>query len=527
MASSLLPIDASSGKLARTKARLVNEEGPRELMANNPTSNAAVAPTTGFFGHPRGLATLFFTEFWERFSYYGMRALLILFMTAAVTKGGLGYDDATAGAIYGLYTMAVYLLALPGGWVADQILGQRRSVFLGGCIIALGHFSMAVHSEAFFYLGLALIVFGTGLLKPNVSTMVGELYPEGGARRDAGFSIFYMGINLGAFLAPLVCGYLGEKINWHWGFAAAGLGMVAGLVQYSLGGRHLGQAGLRPNAPENPAARRRNLAVLAGGLVALALLVGAAWGFGLTVKAIAGVAGVIIATIAIVYLMFQLVAGGLDATEKKRMIVIFVLFVFSALFWSGFEQAGSSLNLFAQRLTDRHLFGWDMPASFLQSVNPILIIALAPVFAWLWVALSKRNVEPSAPAKFSLGLILLGLGFGVMVLAAIRTVGQTQQVGPHWLVLTYLFHTCGELCLSPVGLSTVTKLAPHRKVGQMMGIWFMSIAFGNLIAGQVAGRFGSLPLPQIFGAVFATTAGAGLILALFIKPIRRLMSGVH
>ncbi|HEY9420110.1 MAG TPA: oligopeptide:H+ symporter, partial [Thermoanaerobaculia bacterium] len=226
------------------------------------------------------------------------------------------------------------------------------------------------------------------------------------------------------------------------------------------------------------------------------------------------------------YLFYQLAAGGLDPTEKKRMLVIFVLFIFSALFWSGFEQAGSSLNLFAERLTDRDIFGWEMPASVLQSVNPILIIALAPVFAWLWVRLARANREPSAPTKFSLGLILLGLGFGVMVWAAMLTNNQTREVGPSWLILTYLLHTCGELCLSPVGLSTVTKLAPHRKVGQMMGIWFMSVSLGNLIAGLVAGRFESLPLPQLFGAVFATTAGAGLILALFIKPIRNLMSGV-
>lgn len=498
-------------------------------MANptSPTSSTAGAPTTGFFGHPRGLATLFFTEFWERFSYYGMRALLILFMTAAVAQGGLGFDAKRAGAIYGLYTAAVYLLALPGGWLADQLLGQRRAVFLGGCIIALGHFSLALHSLTFFYLGLFLIVVGTGLLKPNVSTMVGELYPEGGARRDAGFSIFYMGINLGAFVAPLVCGTLGQRVNWHLGFAAAGIGMVTGLIQYSLGSKYLGQVGLLPNAGDDPALRRRTLSILGGAAVAVAVLIAAAVFSGIAIQAIAGAAGGIILALAVVYLLFQLFAGGLDPTEKKRMIVIFVLFLFSTLFWSGFEQAGSSLTLFAQRLTNLNVFGWAMPASWLQSVNPILIIALAPVFAWLWVALSRRAVEPSAPAKFSLGLILLGLGFGVMVWASILTINQTKQVGPQWLVLTYLLHTCGELCLSPVGLSTVTKLAPHRKVGQMMGIWFMSLSLGNLIGGLVAGRFEILPLPQLFGAVFATTAGAGLILALFIKPIRRMMGDVH
>jgi POT family proton-dependent oligopeptide transporter len=498
-------------------------------LAGGASAATAGASPTGFFGHPRGLATLFFTEFWERFSYYGMRALLILYMTAAVDRGGLGFSDSRSGAIYGLYTAFVYLLALPGGWIADQLLGQRRAVFLGGCIIALGHFSLAVESITFFYLGLVLIVIGTGLLKPNISTMVGELYPEGGARRDAGFSIFYMGINLGAFVAPLICGPLGQRVNWHWGFAAAGFGMVIGLIQYVIQGKHLGDAGLRPNAAGDPAARRKTFQILIGALVltALAAALAASGAIRISIEAVAGATGVVIVGLALLYLTVQLVAGGLDPTEKKRMLVIFVLFIFSAIFWSGFEQAGSSLNLFAERLTDLEVFGWNMPASVLQAVNPILIIALAPVFAWLWVRLARANREPPAPAKFSFGLILLGLGFGVMVWASILTNGQTRQVGPSWLILTYLFHTCGELCLSPVGLSTVTKLAPHRKVGQMMGIWFMSVSLGNLMAGLVAGRFGSLPLPELFGTVTAITAGAGLVLAFFIKPIRNMMSGVR
>jgi proton-dependent oligopeptide transporter, POT family len=499
-------------------------------------ATALAAPTGGFFGHPRGLATLFFTEFWERFSYYGMRALLILFMTASIEHGGLGFDTARAGAIYGLYTACVYLLALPGGWIADRLLGQRRAVLLGGCIIALGHFSMAIESLATFYLGLVLIVIGTGLLKPNVSTMVGELYPEGGARRDAGFSIFYMGINLGAFVAPLVCGPLGQRINWHLGFVMAGIGMVLGVAQYVLGGKYLGQAGLLPNveadgdaekAAAGRASRRSALNLLAGFLavvVVLGLLI-ATGVISVPAQRLANGAGIAIGSLAIVYFLYQMFAGGLEGTERKRMIVIFILFLFSALFWSGFEQAGSSLNLFAARLTNLNVFGWNMPASVLQSVNPLLIIAFAPVFAWLWVALRGR--EPSSPAKFSLGLILLAAGFLVMAVASIRTAGGSHQVSPLWLVLTYFCHTCGELCLSPVGLSTVTKLAPHRKVGQMMGIWFMSLSLGNLMAGLVAGKFEALPLPQLFGAVCATTAAAGLILALLIRPIRRMMSGVH
>jgi proton-dependent oligopeptide transporter, POT family len=523
-------------------------------MTKDPTSelaSAAAATLAGgrargpvpdehaFFGHPRGLATLFFTEMWERFSYYGMRALLILFMTAAVAEGGLGFDAQRAGAIYGLYTAFVYLAALPGGWVADRLIGQRRSVLYGGIVIAVGHFSMAIPAVTLalgalppFYAGLALIVVGTGLLKPNISTMVGELYPEGGARRDAGFSIFYMGINLGAFIAPLVTGFLGETINWHLGFAAAGVGMVLGVVQYVLGDRHLGSAGLQPNVAMEPARRAgEGSRALGPGLVAtLFLFLAMLQLFGVvdltTAVGLAAAGGVVIVTLSAFYFGYMFVAGGLDPTERKRLAVIAVLFVFSAVFWSGFEQAGSSLNLFARDLTDRVIGGWEMPASFLQSVNSLFIILLAPVFAWLWIWLHRRNAEPSSPMKFAFGLLSLGLGFLVMVGASAR-VAAGVQVSPLWLVATYLLHTIGELALSPVGLSTVTKLAPQRMVGQMMGVWFMSISLGNLMAGQVAGLFETLPLPQLFGAVAATTAGAGILLGLLSPPIRRLMGGVH
>jgi POT family proton-dependent oligopeptide transporter len=499
----------------------------------NPTSptTADAAADRSFFGHPRGLSTLFFTEFWERFSYYGIRAFLMVFMTTAVATGGLGFSAERAGAVYGLFTALAYLFALPGGWLADQLLGQRRSVFIGGIFIALGNFLLYVPTLPTFFLGLLGIIIGTGLLKPNVSTMVGELYPgtsqEQGARRDAGFTIFYMGINLGALIAPLICSYVAEKIEYRMGFLVAGIGMLCGLVQYKLGGRKLGQAGLHPHAAGDPAARQKALRMFVGGSVGAVLLGLLLIAIKLTEAQIALGTLVVIILLAVVYLILQLVSKDLDGTEKKRIAVVFVLFIFSAIFWGGFEQAGTSLTLFAKDLTDRHIFGWEMPVGWLQSVNPILIIALAPVFAWLWVALSKRKLEPSSPAKFSLGLVFVGIGFGVMVWASILTQGKTQQVGLLWLNLTYLFHTIGELCLSPVGLSTVTKLAPHRKVGQMMGIWFMSISLGNLMAGLVAGQFEKLPLPQLFGAVAATTIGAGLVLALLIKPIRRLMGGVH
>ncbi len=485
-------------------------------------------------GHPRGLYTLFFTELWERFSYYGMRAILVLFMAAQVENGGLGLDDATATAIYGLYTAAVYLFALPGGWAADQLFGAQRAVWYGGIVIAAGHFTMAVPTTTTFYVGLVLIVLGTGLLKPNISAIVGDLYPEGGARRDAGFSIFYMGINIGAFLGPLVCGFLGERVDWHWGFGAAGVGMVFGLIQYRLAERHLGGAGALPS-PYSPdpvvdaARRRRGFALFWAGvaLIALAVLAGAAGWIRFDPLQIARGGTVVIVLVAASFLLGLVLFGGLDGMEKRRIGVISILFVGAAMFWSGFEQAGSSLNLFAERYTDRELFGFLVPASWLQSINPLFIITLAPFFAWLWVWLARRNLDPSIPAKFALGLIQLGLGFGVMAIAA-GFVVEGGSVLPTWLVLTYLLHTTGELCLSPVGLSAITKLSPKRYVGQLMGIWFIAAALGNLVAGLLAGRFDPQAveqMPGLFTQILLSTAGLGVLLLLFLKPIRRLAGG--
>lgn len=434
-----------------------------------------------WLGHPAGLSTLFFTEMWERFSYYGMRALLILYLTAAVMDGGVGMTTARAAAIYGWYTFGVYAAAIPGGWIADRLLGQYKTVLLGGILIALGHYSLATGQMGLFYAGLGLIVAGTGLLKPNISTMVGSLYPQGDARRDGGFSIFYMGINVGAFIAPLVCGTLGQRVGWHWGFGAAGVGMTLGLLQYLLGRARLAPAvarieTARASSDGEGAGRERR---------------------------------------------------PYTATERKRIAVIGILFVFSTFFWAAFEQAGSSLNLFADRLTRTSVFAFDFPSTWFQSLNSLFIITLAPVFAWLWVWLNKRNREPSSPAKFSFGLVFVGLGFLLLVPAAIISGPEQRLVSPLWLTGVYLLHTIGELALSPVGLSVVTKLAPARIVGSMMGVWFLSIAFGNKLGGWVASFFDTLPLPQLFGAVFATTAAAGLVLAFLVKPIKKLMGGVH
>ena len=478
---------------------------------------------TRWFGHPRGLSTLFFTEMWERFSYYGMRAILVLFMTNAVATGGMGLDDVTATAIYGLYTAAVYVVALPGGWIADHLLGLRRAVFWGGSVIAIGHFTLAIPHIIAFYIGLTLIIIGTGLLKPNISAIVGDLYPEGGARRDAGFSIYYMGINAGGFLGPLVCGYLGEAVDWHLGFGAAGVGMVLGLIQYSLGGRHLGAAGeLRPEmaVPARRSAATRALVRTIEGVVGLGLIAAVLQSIGAIRLSLVGFVdwtGLFIVSLAGAYLLYVVLFGGLTAVEKKRVGVIAVCFLAAACFWSGFEQAGSSMNLFADRLTDRIISGWAMPASWLQSVNSVFIILLAPLFSALWLWLGTRN--PSIPGKMGFGLIFLGVGFAVLAWGSVNATLE-NPVSPVWLVVTYFFHTVGELCLSPIGLSSITRLSPARYVGQMMGIWFMGAALGNLVAGRVAGLIESLPLPQLFGAVTMFSVGTGLVLLLFTKPLK-------
>lgn len=485
-----------------------------------------------FFGHPRGLSTLFFTEMWERFSFYGMRALLILFMTATVADGGLGYDTAAAGAVYGMYTSMVYLSNLPGGWIADRLIGQQQAVLWGGVLIMLGHFSMAVPTIAMFYLGLLLIVLGTGLLKPNVSAIVGQLYEPQDSRRDAGFSIFYMGINLGAFLAPLVCGYLGQRVDWHLGFSVAGVGMLIGVIQYLGGRHHLGEAGRHPAVVEGEtpaqrdALRRRAMAWLGGvgGLLVLAVI--GAWSGVIDVDpvVVADVAGYLLLVTVVAFFGWLFFGGDWTPQERRRLYAIGVFFLAAALFWSLFEQAGSTLNLFADRDTNTSLLGVDFPSSFFQSLNSLFIIALAPVFAWMWIRLGRY--EPASPVKFALGLIQVGAGFAILVVAA-RLAEQGIKVSPLWLVLTYLLHTSGELCLSPVGLSAMTKLAPARIVGLMMGVWFLASSVGNFIGGRVATFYDALPLPSLFGVVGAVGIAFGVALLLISRPISRMMGGVR
>lgn len=495
---------------------------------------ASIAPPapsldTSFFGHPRGLATLFFTELWERWGYYGMRSLLILFMTAAAVEGGLGFDVAKASAIYGLYTAMVYMASLPGGWIADRFLGQRRAVLVGGAIITVGYFLLAVPTMAAFYGGLVLVVAGTGMLKPNISTIVGQLYAQGDPRRDAGFSIFYMGVNLGATLAPLACGVVARAYGWRAGLTLAGFGMLAGLIQFSMSGSKLGEAGLHPVevSPEDDRAQRKLLTRSTLITVAACFALWAIDAAGLadiTAQRLSQIAGTGLTVLTLGLFAWLLFAAKWSPEERKRIIVIAVLFLASTLFWSVFEQAGSTLNLFAARSTATTIFGWQYPPSWFQAVNGFFIVSLAPVFAWLWIKMGPR--DPSSPAKFSLALIQVGLGFVIMVGGALLAAGGAR-VSAWWLIATYLLHTTGELCLSPVGLSAFTKLAPARVAGFMMGVWFLSISLGNYLGGRIASLYESFPLPQLLGTVGGFAIAAGLLLALFIKPIVRLMGAVR
>ena len=501
--------------------------------------HSAAIQDRSFFGHPKGLSTLFFTEMWERFSYYGLRPLLVLFMAAALAEGGFGIERSQASAIVGIYAASVYLASLPGGWVADRLLGLRRAIMLGAVLISLGHISIGLssfaHARLPFFLGLVLIVLGTGLLKPNISAIVGDLYPEGGARRDAGFSIFYMGINTGAFAGQLVTGFLGEVVGWHWGFGAAGVGMLIGLAWFGLrAGPTLGNLGqdiARDPDPAKQARQERWMKLGLGiglGLLALVIVMAAMGVIQLSPQAIGQRMTIVLVATAVIYFAYVFLFGGLNRGEKKRVLVIAILFFFAAIFWAAFEQAPTSLNLFAADFTDRTIFGWEVPAIWFQSVNSVFIILFAPVFAAIWLALGKRGSNPSSPLKFSLGLLAAGIGFALMIPAANLVVnsGGVLKVSPWWLVFSYLFQTIGELCLSPVGLSTMTKLSPRKYVGQMMGIWFLATSVGNLIAGLVGGNVDPEKLDQMPSLFIGTTAAliaAAILLAALSPFIKKLI----
>jgi POT family proton-dependent oligopeptide transporter len=489
--------------------------------------------------HPRGLSTLFFTEMWERFSYYGMRAFLVLFMVAPAASGGLGFTDAHAGMIYGLYTSMVYLLSVPGGWLADRYLGQQHAVLLGGLFITAGHVSLALPALPTFYLGLCLVALGTGLLKPNISTLVGRLYEKEDGRRDAGFTIFYMGINLGAFAAPLLCGtWLAESEGfrrwlkdlglppsaaWHVAFGAAALGMLLGLAQYVLGRGRLAGAGLPPSRPQaNPRTRAAWL-ILGGGLLLLPLLALRSGAFAPSQESVGRTFDILLPLLSVIALVCIFAFGTDSAQERRRMLVLSILFGAAAVFWGCFEQAGSTLTLFADRHTDRRIFGLSFGATAYQSLNSLFVVLLAPLFAGLWVRLGRAGREPSTVAKFGLAMLCVGLGFLVLIPAS-GAVQRGGLAGPQWLMILYLLHTCGELCLSPVGLSAMTRLAPGRTVGLIMGIWFLATSLGNYMAGRAVGLTQSMSMGRFFLLMTIVPVSIGVILLVLAGPIRRLLA---
>lgn len=484
-------------------------------------------PGETLFGQPRGLATLFLTEMWERFTYYGMRAILILFMVSAVSQGGLGIDDKTASSIYGLFVAGSYLFSLLGGWIADRLVGGQRAVIAGGLFIMLGNVMLAFGIPQIFFTGLASIALGVGLLKPNVSALVANLYPEGGSRRDAGFSLFYMGINVGALLGSLLVPLCAARFGWHSGFALPAAGMLIGLAQFALTRRHLSAADLSVPVNRRLAAW---LPVIIFAVAALSVVALAATGsLPIDAPMIARASSWLIGSLAAGYFVYLIFFAGLSLVERRRAYVMLALFVASTVYYAGVEQTGTSLTLFADRYTDRNLFGWLMPAGILQGVSSVVVILFAPLFSALWIGLGRRGRDPSTPVKFAAGLILMGLGFLVMYVASMRVLGG-QRVLPTWLVMCYVIQMWGDLCLAPVGLSSMTKLAAPRFVGQVMGVWFLSIALGNNLAGQLATEYdaGNLAsLPALFLKIFEWGAvGGGVMLALN-GPLKRLMAGVR
>ncbi|ASO19796.1 POT family proton-dependent oligopeptide transporter [Actinoalloteichus hoggarensis] len=489
------------------------------------TRNGPIEPEQrGFFGHPRGLATLFFTEMWERFSYYGMRAILAFYLYRSVTEGGLGVDQTTALALVAAYGSAVYMASVVGAWVADRLLGTQRSVLYGGIVIMLGHIVLAlVPGLEGVGLGLSLIIVGTGLLKSNVSAIVGTLYGPADERRDAGFSIFYMGINLGSFLAPLLTSLAAERVDFHLGFGLAAIGMAIGLLQYVLGRRHLGEEGRRPTNPISPA-DRRGLLLRVGPPAALALLVvlvilltGR-----FTMTGLVNVLSLVSVLLPIVYFTVIL-RSRITRVERDRVLAFIPLFLTSVVFWMLFEQQATVIAAFADTRVNLSLGGFDIPPGWFQSVNPVTIILLAPVFAALWTRLGDR--QPGTPRKFAGGVVFVGLSFLVMMVAS--TTGTGAEVAPLWPVLALVVMTCGELMLSPVGLSVSTKLAPAAFSAQMVGLFFLSIAAGSGIGAQVVGLYSPDAEVLYFGVLGALAVLLGVLLAVSTPIIRRLMRGVR
>jgi len=476
-----------------------------------------------FNQHPKGLYTLFFTEMWERMSYYGMRGILVLFMTASILDGGLQFDNVSASAIYGIYSACVYLVALLGGWLADRHIGQQKAILYGGMIIMLGHFLLAFTNLQTFYLGLIFVVLGTGLLKPNISAIVGGLYENDLNKKESGFTIFYMAINIGSVLGFFICGFLGENVGWHYGFGAAGIGMAFGLIQFILTKSNLGSIGLKPSIELDNEAKKKELRIFNSFMLIFFLIIflGLFGYVSFDPIPIANILTLVILLIAIMYFLYLFFFGNLSEEEGKKIALIVVLFFGAAFFWSGFDQAGSSFNIFAKEYTDRIILGWEYPASWLQVLNPVLVVILSPFMAYMWLFLGKRMLDPSLPFKFGLGLIFMAIGF-LFIATGASVAMQEGMAGAKWLLLTYLFHTIGELTLSPIGLAAISNLSPKRFVGQMMGIWFLASSLGAIIAGLLSGQAtysGINSMPDLFNKIAITSSIIGLVLILISKPL--------
>jgi POT family proton-dependent oligopeptide transporter len=499
----------------------------RAAASSSAAATPAVPPDATLFGHPRGLTTLFLTEMWERFSHYGMRAILVLFMVTAAAQGGLGIGDRAANSIYGLFVATSYLLSLFGGWIADRLIGARRAVVCGGVLIMGGSALLASGMLQIFFLGLTAIAFGVGLLKPNISVLVATLYPEGGSRRDAGFSLFYMGINVGALLGPIMVSLCAARFGWHAGFALPALGMLFGLAQFLATRRHLGRDDLSTPVNTDVRAWRPVIAVAAAVLLLAALALSGR--IALDPASMALASSWLIALLAAAYFAYLLFFAGLTMIERSRVYVMLALFVAATVYYAGQEQTGTSLTLFAERYTDRRILGWQIPAGMFQSISSVYILLLAPLFSALWIHLGRRGRDLSVPLKFAVGLTLMGAGFLVMYEASTYVLGG-QKVLPTWLIACYFVQMCGDLCLGPVGLSSMTKLASPRFAGQVMGVWFLSLALGNNLAGLFAAGSEATTLaslPGYFLRMFGWGAAGGLVLLVLTPLLKRWMAGVR
>lgn len=504
--------------------------------------------STAFFGHPVGLSSLFATEMWERFSYYGMRALLVLFLTATYANGGFQMAELDAFTIYGIFTGLVYVTPIIGGVLADKVLGQRKSIYIGGLTMATGQLLLAASAMAsegsiefrhtIFYAGLGILILGNGFFKPNISTMVGELYDNNDPRKDGGFTIFYMGINLGAFFSPLIAGKLGEQVAWQYGFMSAGIGMLIGTVWFFFRSHTLGHIGMPPKIKTDKLrlALKDWFEIIVYYIAIMALIFGFIFGWTAISSTVRDTLINIVTIIGVAYLMLNIFRGTSGKTEWSRVAVILVLAVFNIFFWSGFEQAGTTFNIFARDNTQRMIGNWEIPASWFQSVNAIFIVLFAPLFSILWAKLDKRKINPNTPMKFAWGMILLSLGFVVMAIGYTKSTtsmadGSVLLVSPLWLVFVFMLHTFGELCLSPIGLSMVTKLSPPKLVSTMMGVWMGSFAAGNFVASQMKAI--SIDLQhalgrevQVFWLIAIQSAIIAVILVALSPWLKKMMKGI-